>query len=230
MEGQPASSILSQAQELIKQHLFILAGLLSVSYLLWDKFQPGLVSIPGPAIAAYTKWWRVYNVWQGSAHLDAIALHKKYGNLVRIAPNVVSVADPKWIPVFYGPKELYRKVPNVPSLEQLQYFIVQHTKPNTSVSFLPNPNNLMEEAAGTEPLLDPRPRFSSQGEAQDWERICSATSVGVGGRRGLVRGVLHVETGRIRGASGTCGLGRLVAVFCFRLRWGEFVSGPSNHC
>lgn len=71
-----------------------------VLYLLWNKLQPGLVSIPGPAVAAYTKYWRVYSVWRGHAHLDAIELHKKHGNLVRIAPNHVSVADPKWIPVF----------------------------------------------------------------------------------------------------------------------------------
>ncbi|PPJ60736.1 hypothetical protein CBER1_02380 [Cercospora berteroae] len=74
-----------------------------------NKFQSRLNSIPGPPIAAYTKLWRLYNVWKGSAHLDAIKLHKKYGDLVRIAPNVVSVADPKWITVFYGVKEDYTK-------------------------------------------------------------------------------------------------------------------------
>lgn len=82
----------------------------TIFWLLWNKFQPGLVGIPGPTAAAYTKYWRVYNVFKGSAHIDAIALHKKHGNLVRIAPNHVSVADPKWIPVFYDMKQDYRKV------------------------------------------------------------------------------------------------------------------------
>lgn len=68
------------------------------------------MDLPGPTAASYTKWWRVYSVWRGSAHLDAIALHSKHGNLVRIAPNHVSVADPRWIPVFYGKEEDYTKV------------------------------------------------------------------------------------------------------------------------
>lgn len=81
-----------------------------VAYLCWNRFQPGLVKIPGPTLAAYTKLWRLHSVWQGSAHLDAIALHRKHGNLVRIAPTHVSVADPKWIPTFYGTRENYTKV------------------------------------------------------------------------------------------------------------------------
>lgn len=95
-----ATGVLSQVQHLVKAYpVPILLATLLV-YALWNKFQPGLVSIPGPTVAAYTKYWRVYSVWRGHAHLDAIELHKKHGNLVRIAPNHVSVADPKWINVF----------------------------------------------------------------------------------------------------------------------------------
>ena len=102
--------IFQQALSLVKQYPIPIIASLVVFNLLWNKFQPGLVSIPGPTAAAYTKLWRVYNVWRGSAHLDAIDLHKKHGNLVRIGPNHVSVADPKWIPVFYSSKEEYTKV------------------------------------------------------------------------------------------------------------------------
>lgn len=101
-------------------HPFLILIGSTVFWLLWNKYQPGLVSIPGPTAAAYTKYWRVYNVFRGSAHLDAIALHKKHGNLVRIAPNHVSVADPKWIPVFYGTKEDYTKVCNVRCVQALE--------------------------------------------------------------------------------------------------------------
>lgn len=105
-----ASTILATIQQVVKQYpVPILLGLFILN-LLWNKFQPGLVGIPGPTAAAYSKLWRVFSVWRGSAHLDAIALHKKHGNLVRIAPNHVSVADPKWIPIFYGTKEEYTKV------------------------------------------------------------------------------------------------------------------------
>ena len=99
-----------QSLDFVRQHWILCIVALVGFNLLYNKFQPGLVNIPGPPAAAYTKFWRVYSVWRGSAHLDAIELHKKYGNLVRIAPNHVSVADPKWIPVFYGTKEEYTKV------------------------------------------------------------------------------------------------------------------------
>lgn len=77
--------------------------------LLWNKYQRHLVSIPGPTLAAYTKFWRLHDVWKGKAHLTAIDLHRKHGPLVRIAPNHVSVADPSYISVFYNIKENYTK-------------------------------------------------------------------------------------------------------------------------
>ena len=77
--------------------------------LAYNKFQPGVWRIPGPTAAAYTKLWRVYDVWRGTAHLTAIDLHRKHGALVRIAPNHVSVADPDFIPEFYNIREDYTK-------------------------------------------------------------------------------------------------------------------------
>ena len=77
----------------------------------YNKFHSEhLRSIRGPTLAAYTQYWRVYDVWTGRAHKNAIALHKKYGKLVRIAPHVVSVSDAAAIPVIYGPNEQFTKV------------------------------------------------------------------------------------------------------------------------
>ena len=71
------SSTLSQLKTLaIAPPVYLLGGFIAV-WLLWNKFQPGLVGIPGPKLAAYTKLWRVYDVWSGTAHLTAIKLHKK---------------------------------------------------------------------------------------------------------------------------------------------------------
>lgn len=98
-------SIVSLARQFSVQ---IIIALIAFS-LLWNKFQAGLVNIPGPTAAAYTRLWRVYNVLKGRAHLDAISLHKKYGNLVRIGPKHVSIAEPKWIPIIYDAKQEYLK-------------------------------------------------------------------------------------------------------------------------
>ena len=77
--------------------------------LAYNKFQPGVWRIPGPTAAAYTKLWRVYDVYNGTAHLTAIELHRKHGALVRIGPNHVSVSDPDFISQFYSIREDYTK-------------------------------------------------------------------------------------------------------------------------
>jgi hypothetical protein len=110
MASTSMSSLWNQAWSVVKTYpVPIILGLI-VFNLLWNKFQRGLVKIPGPALAAYTKLWRLHNVYNGHAHLTAIDLHRKYGPLVRIAPNHVSVADPKMIPVIYSNKEDFTKV------------------------------------------------------------------------------------------------------------------------
>ena len=90
-------------------YLWQLLAVLILFHLVRNKFQRHLRSIPGPTAAAYTKFWRVYDVWKGHAHLTAIDLHRKYGPLVRIAPNHVSISDPSYIPVIYNIKENYTK-------------------------------------------------------------------------------------------------------------------------
>lgn len=149
-----ASEVLSYALTLVKHYPIPFLVLLLITRLLWNKFQPGLAKIPGPTTAAYTGLWRVYSVWRGSAHLDAMDLHKRYGNLVRIGPNHVSIADPKWIPVFYGIKEEYTKV-----CQASMNTLVQSL--NTKDRFLPNSIHLLEEEPRDESVFDKRPRIPS---------------------------------------------------------------------
>ncbi|KEF51473.1 cytochrome P450 oxidoreductase [Exophiala aquamarina CBS 119918] len=104
-----SSLVLSQIQHAISGYPFQLIFVLILFRLVWNKFQRHLVGIPGPAVAAYTKFWRLYDVWKGEAHLTAISIHRKYGPVVRIAPNHVSIADPSFIPVIYNIKENYTK-------------------------------------------------------------------------------------------------------------------------
>lgn len=81
-----------------------------IAHLLRNKFRSILRDIPGPPLAAYTRLWRLYDVWKGDAHHTAIKLHRKYGPLVRIGPNIVSVADPMEIQNIYGLKAGFTKV------------------------------------------------------------------------------------------------------------------------
>jgi Cytochrome P450 len=86
----------------------ILVGLI-IAHLLRNRFKAVLRDIPGPPLAAYTRLWRLYDVWKGDAHHTAIELHRKYGPLVRIGPNHVSVADPNEISNIYGLKTGFTK-------------------------------------------------------------------------------------------------------------------------
>ena len=104
------SSLCTETWVVLKTYTIPIVLGLVVFNLLRNKFQPGLVKIPGPTLAAYTKFWRLHDVYKGHAHLTAIDLHRKYGPLVRIAPNHVSVADPKMIPVIYTNKGDFTKV------------------------------------------------------------------------------------------------------------------------
>jgi hypothetical protein len=79
-------------------------------HFLRNKFGYGLSHIPGPALAGWTRLWRLNHVRKGKAHLTMIELHRKYGKLVRTAPNVVDVGDPAMIPVIYNIKDDFTKV------------------------------------------------------------------------------------------------------------------------
>jgi cytochrome P450 len=61
-----------------------------------------LRTIQGPFVARLTKLWYFHRVWRGEFRKDNIALHQKYGRVVRLAPNVYSFDDPDAIKVIYG--------------------------------------------------------------------------------------------------------------------------------
>lgn len=110
-----ASSIIAAPLEALRLPLryplytFLLILVTFIVRSIYNKLQSGLRDIPGPAAAAYTKFWRLYDVWKGTSHLTAIELHRKHGPLLRIGPNIVSVSDPDFIPIIYSIKEDYTK-------------------------------------------------------------------------------------------------------------------------
>lgn len=65
--------------------------------------------IPGPFAAALTNFPRLKWVLNSNAHDTHIALHRKYGSLVRFGPNMVSISDPQEIPNIYGTTGKYQK-------------------------------------------------------------------------------------------------------------------------
>ncbi|QKX59663.1 uncharacterized protein TRUGW13939_06803 [Talaromyces rugulosus] len=65
--------------------------------------------IPGPFLARWTAWWNVYYSRKGNMHRNMMAMHKKYGTLVRTGPNEVSTSNPEAFNIIYGAGTGFRK-------------------------------------------------------------------------------------------------------------------------
>ncbi|CAN8097538.1 unnamed protein product [Discula destructiva] len=72
--------------------------------------------IPGPFFAKFTNFQRVYWVKTKRAHLILQGAHEKYGELVRIGPNTVSIHNPELIPTIYTARLGFPKSDFYPTL------------------------------------------------------------------------------------------------------------------
>lgn len=71
-------------------------------YLLPYIRQKSLINIPAPFPAQFSNLWLMWQCRHGRRYLAVDEAHKKYGKVVRIQPNHVSIADPDAIQVIYG--------------------------------------------------------------------------------------------------------------------------------
>jgi benzoate 4-monooxygenase len=77
--------------------------LLPVLYYLFPYIRSSSIrSIPGPRLASLSNLWLLYQCRRGRRYRAVDQAHKRYGTLVRIQPDHVSVADPDAIPIIYG--------------------------------------------------------------------------------------------------------------------------------
>ncbi|KAH7354879.1 cytochrome P450 [Rhexocercosporidium sp. MPI-PUGE-AT-0058] len=75
--------------------------LLLVIYRLY--FHP-LANYPGPVFGRMTDWYTVYHAWLANRHTDFHRLHQKYGEIVRVGPNRISVNSIEGLKAIYGSK------------------------------------------------------------------------------------------------------------------------------
>lgn len=69
---------------------FVITALATILY---RAFLHPLAGVPGPRLASITGLWRTYRYARGTWHDDVLEVHTKYGPVVRIAPNEVSIVD-----------------------------------------------------------------------------------------------------------------------------------------
>ncbi|KAH8881872.1 cytochrome P450 oxidoreductase [Thozetella sp. PMI_491] len=67
-----------------------------------NRFNGRLSSIPGPFVNSITVLPRLLSVYRGKSHLEDLAMHKRYGKIVRLAPNTVSITDISCYDAIYG--------------------------------------------------------------------------------------------------------------------------------
>jgi hypothetical protein len=96
---------------------FVLAlGLLRLFFTYWK-----LRHVPGPFWARFTDIQRVLWVQTRRAHEIHEHVHEKYGPIVRFGPDMVSLADPAFIPTVYPVRPGFPKV--CMELTRLDFFL-----------------------------------------------------------------------------------------------------------
>ncbi|KAI1798728.1 cytochrome P450 [Daldinia bambusicola] len=84
-----------ELKQLLEPYAMIaLAAIIAGVYAVYQCFFSPLARIPGPFIAKIIPTYFTYIAKRGHLHRDLANLHRKYGKVVRVAPNVLSVADP----------------------------------------------------------------------------------------------------------------------------------------
>ncbi|KAL4882549.1 hypothetical protein BJY04DRAFT_206823 [Aspergillus karnatakaensis] len=81
--------------------IYILPSLV-VLWLLRQYLYNSLHRYPGPLLARFTNLWRFLDVRGRRPELTHLALHRKYGDIVRLGPDTLSFACPSAIKVIYG--------------------------------------------------------------------------------------------------------------------------------
>ena len=89
---------------------FGVAAVLLVAHYFIAYFNSLLKKVPGPFLAKFTNGWRFWSHYTRTHIETQKKLHKKYGDAVRIGPNVVSVSDPELLKVIYSTRGTFLKV------------------------------------------------------------------------------------------------------------------------
>jgi hypothetical protein len=79
----------------------ILAVLYFTLWVVYARTLHPLARVPGPFWPSISRTWLMWHHHKGDIEIVERILHEKYGQIIRIAPDEVVVADPKYIPQIY---------------------------------------------------------------------------------------------------------------------------------
>ncbi|KAL8627412.1 hypothetical protein Q9189_006876 [Teloschistes chrysophthalmus] len=95
---------------LIVKHWPAITSFCLLVYLAKNYYNHGLQVYPGPFLASLTDWWRFFDVLGRRPDITHVKLHRQYGNVVRLGPNMLSFADPAALGDIYGLNKGFTKV------------------------------------------------------------------------------------------------------------------------
>ncbi|VUC30454.1 unnamed protein product, partial [Clonostachys rosea] len=90
-------------------HWIIVLNVLVIYYFTTTLFSRGLHKVPGPFLRTLSPLPRLWSVYKGFSHEDDSALHKRYGPIVRLGPNLVSVNNADELHTIYGVSSQFYK-------------------------------------------------------------------------------------------------------------------------
>lgn len=96
---------------ILSQHWIAVSLTAVVLWLVKNRYHNGLNKYPGPLLASLTDWWRFVDVYGRRPEVTHRALHKKYGDVVRLGPNTLSFSNPRALKSIYGLNKGFIKVP-----------------------------------------------------------------------------------------------------------------------
>ncbi|KAF7957208.1 hypothetical protein EAE96_002799 [Botrytis aclada] len=85
---------------------FLFLGLLQLFH---TRYYGGLHKVPGPFLASISNIWKVVALYRGIMPQENIAIHAKYGPVVRIGPHHVSFASPEALQIIHSSRNAYPK-------------------------------------------------------------------------------------------------------------------------
>lgn len=90
-------------------YFLLLAFFISSLRLVQIYYFSSVKSFPGPLCTNFTDLWRYIQTAGGQSHRVHADLHRRYGPVVRIGPNTLSISDPVLMKTIYNTKNPWKK-------------------------------------------------------------------------------------------------------------------------
>ncbi|KAJ3565643.1 hypothetical protein NP233_g7498 [Leucocoprinus birnbaumii] len=162
---------------------YAIPGAILVAHLipwLWDP--QGIRSYPGPFFAKFTDIWLGYVSKKGHRSEVIHEVHRKYGPIVRIAPNHISIADPDALAVVYAHGNGATKSNFYDAFVSIRRGVFnvrdrnEHTRKRKIISHIFSQKNVME--------FEPHIRLYVTQLLQQWDRLFGMAVKGLSGDEG----------------------------------------------